>query len=176
MKRALLAGLVLSATLCAACRPPFGMLEDVGTDPHPPTVEVLAVAYQPIADENGNTPAPVYLPLEGFTIHLNDVSTNTFLLLVRYTDAGGDVQKFFVRDRDSSLDAQASPAAPEVPIGGTTTTLETPTFFTGTSGEGNLKDILIPNSPVGEHRLEVWAEDSHLSRSAKVALTVNVQL
>jgi hypothetical protein len=164
------------ASLCCGCSgtPVF---EDVGVDLHQPSLRVLAIAYQPKPDTDGNTPDPVFLPLEGFTVIPNDATTNTFLLQISYADAGADISTFGVRDRDSALNETKAPTAPRVDIDGDgdLETLEAPEFFLGTVGLALLEGIELSSAMGGAHRFEVWAEDSHGSRSEKVPFTVTVK-
>jgi hypothetical protein len=152
------------------------VFEDVGTDPHPPTMELLGVAYQP-PTSGGVTAAPDLGQPEGFVIRPTDASADSILLRVQFTDDGADVQDFVVRDLDSSLNVKAVPAAPKVDLDGdgVVDTLPTPDFFTGTSGLVDLENITFTSKQLGPHRLEVWAEDSHGSRSEKVTFTVQFE-
>lgn len=162
--------LLLCGTL-AACSPPFAIFEDVGTDPHPPSIELVGVAYQPEDPGEGPRPAPNLQPAEGFVVRPFDGEADTLLIRVRYTDVGADIQHFTLRDRDGTLMQDLTPTAPEGVDGA-----EDPEFFSGTSGEFDLADIAIDVRMFGPHRMELWAEDSHESRSEKVTFTIQVEL
>lgn len=157
---------------------PFPLFEDVGTDPHPPTVVLLGIAVQPKAPEGEVAPPPDFVPIEGYVVHPNDAAASTFAFSVQYTDAGGDVQRFRIRDRDGSLAADLAPTAPQVDIDGdgVLETLDIPDFFAGTIGRATLENVQFVPHMEGVHRLELWAEDSHGSRSPKVAFTLTVRL
>lgn len=167
MKRLFTAcGMLLSCGLWAACSPPFAIFEDVGTDPHPPELTIVGVAYQPVADADGFEPPPEIQPLEGFVVRPLQEGGSTLLFRVQYKDVGGDVQSFKIRDRDSPLDQELTPTAPADG--------EAPDFFSGTTGTADLQDVELGSTLMGAHRLEIWAVDSHGSRSEKVAFTLEV--
>jgi hypothetical protein len=177
MKRLFTAcGMLLSCGLWAACSPPFAIFEDVGTDPHPPEVTIVGVAYQPVADADGFEPPPEIKPLEGFVVHPLQEDGSTLLFRVQYKDVGGDVQSFKIRDRDSALDQELRPTAPQVDLDGdgVIDTVEAPNFFSGTSGTADLQDVELSSTMMGAHRLEIWAVDSHGSRSEKATFTLEV--
>lgn len=176
MKRPTFVCALLLCVLCAACKPPFAIFEDVGTDPHPPQVRFIGMAYQPVAVEGAPTAEPDLQPGEGFEIRPHDLAGSKLLFRVQYSDAGGDIQFFTVRDRDSSLDVQVSPTTAEVDLvgGWEAEDLEAPDFYSGTTGTANLENITFSSKMMGPHRLEIWAEDSHGSRSEKVTFTVQV--
>lgn len=172
MKRTLGTGALLVLTaLTAACS--FKIFEDLSTDPHPPTVAITGLVYyveQPVAP-----PVPPPVPPApdsdavsqriraiswdsgGFTVKPDQL----FQVGIAYTDAGGDIVKFHLRDRDGALNADIPPVDA--------------TYFSGTSGT-----LLGPEAGAaitgvfGRHRLELWAEDSHLSRSEKVEFVITL--
>ncbi len=171
--------LVVCTGMLAGCLP-FPIFEDVGTDPHPPQVQLLGIGYQPLeATAEGETaPEPEFFSPEGFVIRPTDAAAKTFMLSVQFSDTGGDVTTFTIRDLDSSLNTDVTPTAPEVDLDGDgdLETLATSDFFTGTSASVYLEDISIPSNQLGPHRLELWAEDSHGSRSEKVSFTITVEI
>lgn len=171
--------LVVCTGMLAACLP-FPLFEDVGTDPHPPQIRLLGVGYQPIevTAEGETTPEPEFFPAEGFVVRPNDDTAKTLILSVEFTDLGGDVTTFTLRDLDGSLNTDVTPTAPEVDLDGDgeLETLTTSDFFTGTAATVNLENIAISAKQAGPHRLELWAEDSHDSRSEKVSFTINVEI
>jgi hypothetical protein len=169
--------------MSAACNKIF---EDVGADPHPPTVvidELTRFDSEATADKPSHgsaTPggvassaraAAITFDSGGFTL----VSGEFLLLKVSYTDAGGDIQKFTLQDRDGPLLVSFQPSEQ--------------TFFSGTAGTVHLPTAGIDpltgleNPPtagsefvgiLGRHRLLLWAEDSHLSRSEKVEFVITI--
>ena len=185
MKRTLGTGalLVLTATT-AACG--FNILEDIGSDPHPPTIAIIGLVHYvappppppPPPPETTTTDSSASSPHEraiawdsgGFTLSIGQ----QFYITRSYTDAGGDIVKFHLRDRDGNLSLDFTPTEQ--------------TYFSGTSG--TLPEMVIDpltnksTVPVteiidlagilGPHRLELWAEDSHLSRSEKVEFIVTL--
>lgn len=177
------APLLLVGTI-ASCLP-FPLFEDVGSDPHPPQLVLLGVGFQPIVppppppgEPPTPTPAPVFFPPEGFVVHPNDAREAKLIFQVQYADVGGDVVSFVLRDRDGSFSTTAAPTAPEADTGGdgVLDTLPTPAFFAGTAGIVSLEDVAYTANMQGPHRLELWAEDSHGSRSEKIAFTITVAL
>jgi hypothetical protein len=169
MKRLITAcGLLLCAQL-VACSPPFAIFEDVGTDPHPPKMTLVGVAYQPTADAEGITPEPDLQPADGFVIRPLVTSESTVLLRVEYSDVGGDVQSFMVRDRNGTLDEEVTPTTPA-----NETDIDAPAFFSGTSGVADLTNVTLGSNLLGKHQMELWAVDSHGSRSEKVTFTFEV--
>jgi len=185
--------------LFAACSS-FSIFEDVGADPHPPQVQLLGVAYQPVALEPEPAPPevvpaaawiraaadpaapvippPVFLSPDAYIVRPNDTTANTLLFRVHFSDVGGDILFFRIRDRDGVLSAQLTPVAPIVDLNndGVPDPTGTPAFFAGVSGTADLEDIAFPPGVPGVHRLEIWAEDSHGSRSEKVNVTVTLAL
>ncbi len=166
--------LVVLAALTTACG--FKIFEDIGTDPHPPTVEITSiieyvapvVVVTPVKRINPATIKPatsstigksVIWDSGGFTLKIEQL----FQIGLTYTDAGGDIVKFRLRDRDGLT------AVDFIPID--------QTFFTGTSGKGfGPVDGLELIGILGRHRMELWAEDSHGSRSEKVEFTITLTL
>jgi len=179
MKKTLCASaLLVLLVMSAACS--FKIFEDIGTDPHPPTVQITALIHYvapvaPAPDARAALSPPgrnITWDAGGFTLSPGQ----QFYIKRSFSDAGGDVVKFHLRDRD-----------------GLTTKDLTPTgqpYFSGTSGA--LPELIIDpvtgesSVPPGEiidlvgmpgtHRLEFWAEDSHLSRSEKVEFTITILL
>ena len=143
-----------------------------------PQIEFVGMAYQPVQPAEGVAPEPELQAGEGFVIRPLDDSANELLFRLRYSDAGGDLQFFVIRDRDSLLLTEVTPTAPEVDRDGDgePDTVDTPDYFSGTAGEVDLPNVVFESTMVGPHRLEIWAEDSHGSRSEKVAFTVQVVL
>jgi hypothetical protein len=164
--------------LLAACSDLPPVFQDVGTDPHPPNVRLLGIGYQPAAVEGGVTPPPDFQPVVGFVVYPNDGTRSTVAFSVQYTDPGGDVQRFKVRDRDGTLNTELLPTAPLVDIDGDgiLETLQVPDFFAGTIGQATLENVPFTARMEGEHRIELWAEDSHGSRSPKIEFVITVVL
>ena len=165
MKRTLCLGaLLLISAMTAACG--FKIFEDVGSDPHPPTVEPTKIeVYVPPPPEtpaaSAASPNLRSIPWDsgGFTLAAGQL----FKIGVAYTDAGADILKFTLRDRDGKLFQDLTPTAQ--------------TYFTGTSGTAFGPDAGIAiTGVVGRHRLELWAEDSHGSRSEKVEFVITLTL
>lgn len=122
-------------------------------------------------------PAPVYLPPDGFEVALNDPVKTSLMFLVRFVDAGGDCASLGIRDLESSLFVTASPAEPpalDLDGDGKPEPSTTPPVFPGTRGIIEVKDIGFSGTQLGPHRIEVWAEDTHGSRSPKATFTINV--
>jgi hypothetical protein len=158
---------------------PFPLFQDVGSDPHPPTLEVLGIALQPPTPAEGEPRRiPVFQPPDGLVVRPLNQGRNTFVLRVRFTDAGGDLVRIRLRDRDGALALEIVPAAPEVDADGDgiPEIQATPGFVPGISGTADLPDISFDVTQEGPHRIEVWAEDSHESRSEKIEFTVIVVL
>jgi hypothetical protein len=164
MKRTLAfcALLVLAATT-AACS--FSIFEDIGSDPHPPTLEITELVLyvepppppEPVAGRVASPPHGWSSTWDsgGFTLGAG----KKFQIGVAYTDAGGDIVKLHLRDRDGALDVDLIP-----------TDLA---YFPGTSGTSIGPALGIELVGVaGRHRLELWAEDSHKSRSEKVEFVI----
>jgi hypothetical protein len=158
MKRTLgIVALIALMALTTSCL----LFEDVGSDPHPPTVTITGLVHfvDPVA------PPPSAALVEGKTISFDSggftVSPGENVQIARtYSDAGGDIVKFTVRDRDGELATDLTPAN---------------TYYPGTFGT-----VVGPEAGLeikglsGVHRLELWAEDSHESRSEKVEFTVTL--
>ena len=150
-------------TMTAACG--FKIFEDIGSDPHPPTVEISGLVHyvpppEPVVPASAAAPAlgrAVSWDSGGFTL----ATGQQFYITRSYTDAGGDIVKFHLRDRDGSLSLDLIPTDAA--------------FFSGTSGTllGPAAGSELPGI-YGSHRLELWAEDSHASRSEKVAFTITL--
>ena len=154
--------LLVLAAMTTACG--FDILEDIGTDPHPPAVEITGLVHYVApppgtADRAASSPPgrTVSWDSGGFTLSTGQ----SFQIGIAYSDSGGDIVKFQLRDRDGALRLDLAP-----------TEL---TYFPGTSGT-----LLGPETGqeltgiYGNHRLELWAEDSHLSRSEKVEFIVTL--
>lgn len=165
--RALAVPLLL--TSLAACKDLPAVFEDVGSDPHPPRLALLAVGVgvpeEPVAAADAAASAGeaargvTYFPPDAVvTIRPYRPAESTLALRVGYSDAGADLSSITVRDSGGPNDG----------------TLTLPDF-PGTSGtiEGTVD--FDPNSLPGPHRLELWAEDEHGSRSAKIVFTVVVE-
>ena len=174
--------LVILAGVLAACTN-LGIFEDVGADPHPPQLQLLGVEYQPaetaVEPEPKTTrPAaraatPRLSSPDGFVVRPNDPATSSVMFRVQYFDAGGDIESIMIRDLDGSLN-QALEAVPVETVSegeGAADTAPTLVYFAGTSGTVDLGYLAFPPGVEGPHRLELWAEDSHGSRSPKVTFT-----
>jgi len=162
--------------MTAACG--LKIFEDIGSDPHPPTVEISGLVYYvpPAVPEAPDSAASspqgraVSWDSGGFTL----TTGQQFSIARSYTDAGGDIVKFHLRDRDGALSLDLPPTDKK--------------YFSGTSGtlpemiiDPVTSESTVPPSEIilltgifGRHRLELWAEDSHLSRSEKVEFTVTL--
>jgi len=171
MKRCLSLGalLVLSATT-AACS---FMFEDVGSDPHPPTAEIIELVdyvepakpkdLLPAAITGNATSQPQGRTLAWDSGDYTLSPGQRFQIRIAYTDGGGDIVKFSLRDRDGPLQEEFLPTGQ--------------TYFSGTSGTALVSENgLELTGIVGQHRLELWGEDSHGSRSEKVAFVINLTL
>jgi len=169
MKRILCAGALLALTaMTSACG--FKVFEDIGSDPHPPTVEVtsLAIYVAPVettttttttttTDTSSKHARTITWDSKGFSLAAGE----KFLIGRRYTDAGGDIVKFHLRDRDGPTQTDLSPTDQ--------------TYYSGTSGEViGPKDGQELTGIAGPHRVELWAEDSHGSRSEKVEFVITL--
>jgi hypothetical protein len=169
--------IIVSSSLAACTN--LGIFEDVGADPHPPQVQLLGVAFQPPAPAVGEPEeAPAFLPPDGFVVRPYDDAANTLVFRVQYFDAGGDILTIIIRDRDGTLNSSAGPTAPEVDLDGDGVPDPQPdlVYFSGTSGTADLEGVVFPPGVEGPHRIELWAEDSHGSRSPKIAFTFTVVL
>jgi len=166
------AALFVVAALTPACNLPI--FEDIGTDPHPPAIQIVSLSYYvaPPVETTEPTPTPIPTPDKtsvslpgrsstwdsgGFTL----ADGQTFQIEIAYSDSGGDIVKFHLRDRDGKTSVDL------IPIDRT--------YFSGTSGTalGPLAGQTLTGI-AGPHRLELWAEDSHLSRSAKVEFVIDL--
>jgi hypothetical protein len=149
MRRRTVLALALACTLSlGGCG--FDIFENVETDPHPPRIFDLVVSPTTIKPETG----------------LN--------VQVGYADDGADITTFILRDRDSSSGWSIVPAAP-VPEDPKATPDPAPEFFPGTAGIMHTVKPLITNlRQEGAHRIEIWAEDSHGSRSDKIEFVITV--
>jgi hypothetical protein len=166
-----------------------GMFEDVGVDPHPPSVQLLAVLPFVPAPPTP-TPTPVAGPdaasqrartiqfdTGGLTVRVGDLVQFT----VSYADPGADLVDFRIRDLDSPLNVNLVPGAPKADINGDGVLEEVgppPKYFPGTKGIAVGPDVgfTINTKMAGPHRFELWAEDSHSSRSEKVEFVINIEL
>jgi hypothetical protein len=171
--------LLILAGMTTACGVDIPKIfEDVGSDPHPPTVQITALTYA-VAEDTASTAAKADVSPQGRSITFNSggftLSIGQQFYIDRYyTDAGGDIVTFRLRDRDGPTTQNFSPTAN--------------TYFSGTSGAlpEMITDPITNESKVpatelvdvtgifGRHRLELWAEDSHGSRSEKVEFIVTL--
>ena len=170
MKRTLCAGAFLAlAAMTTACG--FKILEDIGSDPHPPTVEITSLAIY-VAPEAGTTTADTTTTTtDASSRHARTVSWDSggftlatgekFVIGRRYSDPGGDIVAFRLRDRDGPTSSDLTPTDQ--------------TYYSGTSGE-----VIGPSAGAeitgnfGPHRVELRAEDSHGSRSEKVEFVITL--
>lgn len=147
-RKIVLVVVMLSTFLAGGCG--FKVFEDVAVDPHPPTVTVLGVTPTTISP--------------GETIEVT----------IAYADTGADIQTLNLLDLDGG---DFWPLAPEAPPAedptDTTTEVVAPEYFPGTSGTAQ-RSIEVPGKQAGTHRIQVWAEDSHESRSEKVEFVITV--
>lgn len=167
---------LLAAALLGGCDTPI--FQDVGSDPHPPAVVLLGLALQPLKDEQGNAPEPAFGPPTRITVRPNDKAANKIALRVSYADSGADIVNFKVRDLDGVLNQPLTPSAPRADLDGDgiLEDLEVPEFFIGTVGLANLENVNFSTTTMaGDHRIELWAEDSHDSRSEKTTFIVTIQ-
>lgn len=134
--------------------------EDVGADPHPPTLTLLGIGLQPVGGDPDNPPTVAYVPPEaGIVLRPFQENARTLALRVAYADAGADLAAITVRDLDGAISGDLT--LPDVP--------ETSGTIEGT--------IDAPTSSMpGPHRLEIWAQDDNESRSAKTTFTVTVEI
>jgi hypothetical protein len=160
----------------------FKVFEDIGSDPHPPTVEILAIAHYvkpPPATPDApattagwsaataavrgaapTAPRSVVWDSGGFTVSMGQL----FQITTAYTDAGADIVEYKLRDRDGKNDFSLTPP-------------EGSTYFPGTGGEiTHSVDGLEMDGVLGPHRMELWAEDTHGSRSEKVEFVITLTL
>jgi hypothetical protein len=168
MKNALGTGALLVLIATTAGCTFLNIFEDVGSDPHPPTVEVtqLVIYVAPVEPPTASITAGAAAPQKGRTIFWDSGGFTLspgqlFQIGIAYTDAGGDILKFTLHDRDGALQTEFAPTDQ--------------TYFSGTSGFA-----LVPESGneiagiVGPHRLQLWAEDSHGSRSEYVEFVITL--
>ena len=168
MKRTLGTGALLVLTaMTAACS--LGVFEDVGSDPHPPTAEIIELVHYVVpVDTTTTTPdggasAPgaktIFWDSGGFTLHTGEL----FKIAIAYTDAGGDIERFVLSDLTGPTTVDIIPTDQ--------------TYFAGTSGArlGPTNGIEL-TGVAGVHRLQLWAEDSHGSRSEKVEFVITFVL
>lgn len=151
------------------------IFEDVGSDPHPPAVQIIALKHHDAAtaaDKTDLSPQDRTITWDsgGFTLSTGQ----QFYIERSYTDAGGDIVAFHLRDRDGPTTKVFSPSEQ--------------TYFSGTSGtlpemtiDPDTQESTVPTGELieitglfGRHRLELWAEDSQLSRSEKVEFVVTL--
>jgi hypothetical protein len=167
MKRRLCTGaLVALAALTTACG--VKVFEDIGSDPHPPTILAFGLAIYVPPEEPAPAPTTdqaasaargrtITVDSGGFTV----ARGQKFVIGLTYSDAGGDIESFPLRDRDGSLKMGCVPADL--------------TYFPGTSGSVTcVQDGYELVGINGPHRLEIWAEDSHLSRSEKLEFVITL--
>ena len=168
--------LLIPVALTAACS--FKIFEDVGSAPHPPQIQLLGIAYQPeAATDPAETPVPVFQAPDGFVVRPGDPSSSKLVFRVQYTDGGGDITSFKIIDLDGPFTASPAPTAPVVDLDGDglpDVDVSAPDFFLGTTNVVDLGNVTFTSGIDGAHRLEIWAEDSHDSRSEKVAFTITV--
>jgi hypothetical protein len=182
---------IFLAGVLAACTN-LGIFEDVGDDPHPPQIQLLGVAYKPMeatpepAPEPEPEPEPKmavaagraaslqFLPPDGFVVRPYDSAANSLAFRVQYFDAGGDIDSIMFRDLDSNQGGSLSiiPAEAGTEGDGTTDTEPVLAYFPGTSGTVDLGYVAFTAGVEGPHRIELWAEDGHGSRSAKITFTL----
>lgn len=173
MKRTLCAcALVAVTALTAACG--VKIFDDVGSDPHPPTIGMtaliyyvapevvapttsLAIAQPTVGASSVQSVRSIAWDSGGFTL----TAGQTFQIGIAYSDLGGDIVKFRLRDRDGATSLDLTPVDR--------------TYFSGTSGTtlGPATGQALTGI-AGPHRLELWAEDSHLSRSEKVEFVITL--
>ena len=170
MKRTLCTcALLVFAVMSAGCS--FKIFEDVGSDPHPPTVEIIGIAIyvapvEPEAPPPESSPDRAAAPAQARPITLGSggitlAAGQLFQIGMTYADAGGDIVQFHLRDRDGSLNIACVP--------------KDQTYFSGTSGAVIcIADGYELTGILGRHRLELWAEDSHLSRSEKLEFVITL--
>lgn len=162
---AALAALGLGAVLGGCTK--WGIFEDVGADPHPPTAAFVALfRVDTITVDKEKKTVLVTPPFDGTAYAVSP--GNVLQLRLSFSDAGGDLVQFKLRDRDGALEGSYAPAKPDRDGDGIPDAdAEAPEFFRGTRGEADLLDIRFDEPQDGIHRMEFWAEDSHGSRSAK---------
>jgi hypothetical protein len=168
--------LLVLAAMTTACG--FDIFEDIGSDPHPPTVQITALTHY-VAENTASTAKKTDVSPQGRSITFDSGGFTLsfgqqFYIGRYYTDAGGDILKFHLRDRDGSTTKDLTPTAN--------------TYFPGTSGtlpemiidpvtnESTVpaKELIDLTGIFGRHRLEFWAEDSHGSRSEKVEFIITL--
>jgi hypothetical protein len=171
--------------MLAACGD-FSVLEDVGDDPHPPQLELLGVAYEPVEPatvepktslSTGRAATPDIKPAEGFVVRPYDEGASSLLFRVRYFDAGGDLESIIITDLDGTLKNQGLnkiPVVVDLDGDGEPDTQPDLVYYSGTSGTVDLGYLSFPPGVEGPHRMQLWAEDGHGSRSAKLAFIFTV--
>lgn len=133
----------------------FQVFEDVQTDPHPPTISDVKASPETLR------------------------SGDTFSVSVKYADEGGDIVSFHIEDLESYGAWTLIPASPQnVPVGGAGDAEPAPEFFPGVTGTAvsdpeNLPTLIA--SQLGPHRIQIWAVDSHESRSEKLEFVITLQ-
>jgi len=163
-------------TMTAAC---VKIFEDIGTDPHPPTVAVTELIHyvpppEAPATADGAAASPqgrsIAWDSGGFTLATDQL----FQIRLSYSDAGGDIVKFQLRDRDGSLNQDLLPFELTY-FSGTSGTVVCPeTGVDPVTGVDNPTEGIVITGIYGRHRLELWAEDSHGSRSEKVEFIITL--
>lgn len=178
MKRTLGTGALLVVTaMSAACG--FKVLEDIGSDPHPPAVTVIGLVHYVAPPPEAASTDSAASSKQGRTVAWDSggfsLSTGQKFYIVRsFSDVGGDILKFRLRDKDGPTAVDLTPTGQ--------------TYFSGTSG--TLPEMIVDPATnknkvpdeelieftgiLGVHRLEFWAEDSHGSRSEKVEFIITM--
>ena len=149
----------------AACNELPAVFEDVGDDPHPPRLTLLAIGLG-LPDPEPEPPVEpatalsvTYFPPDAVvTVRPYEAGANALTLRVAFADAGADLASITVRDLDGPN--SGSVELPDFPV---------------TSGVGQGSIVFDPNSVPGPHLFEIWAEDGKESRSAKITFTVMVE-
>jgi hypothetical protein len=148
------------AALLAGCNDLPAAFEDVGNDPHPPSLTLVGIGLEPVGGDPENPPPVSYVPpAAGITVNPHADAAKTLAFRVSYADAGADLDSVVVRDVDG-------------PISGTLTLPDV------VGGSGTFEATLdVPETAAaGQHQVEIWAQDANGSRSAKTSFTVTVQL
>lgn len=167
MKKTLCVWALLAVVaLPAACS--VKIFEDIGSDPHIPTLEITGLEHFVEPPPEVPTAAGADASRRGRAISWDSggftvARGKLFLIAMSYSDAGGDIVKFHFRDRDGATESDLIPIDQ--------------TYFPGTSGTltGPVNGLEITGLN-GLHRLELWAEDSHGSRSEKVEFVITLAL
>lgn len=178
MKRSALAAAIVVLAWSAGCEQ-LGLFQDIGADPHPPSVSLVRIETDPGDPDDSEGPPPRPKPLDfdgtGYVLYPNVI----LQAVVSFADDGGDVVRFRLRDRDGPTDIEGIPAPPEFDFDGdgdVDFTGTAPEYFTGTAGFVLFRELGFTASQQGEHRIELWAEDSHGSRSGKIEFLLKVRL